>query len=85
LGIPFAFFYSGYVDVPFKWLDFAASIDVPAVFVRNVDEGQRAYEQFRRAHIRKPKLSPLLKCAPLVPREEVVKKALAYDERCGTM
>src|ERR1700722_9376909 len=28
-GRPFAYFDSGYIDVPFKWADFAASIDIP--------------------------------------------------------
>ena len=79
LGTPFAFFDIGHVDMPFKWLDFAASIHVPAIFARDISEGRLAYESFLKDRIRRPRLTPLLQCAPFVLRRGLIEKAIEYD------
>jgi hypothetical protein len=39
---PFAFWDSGHVDVPFKWEDFARSVNIPAIFAKISRRGARS-------------------------------------------
>jgi hypothetical protein len=64
-GIPFAYFDSGQIDVPFKWDDFSASIGVAARFFKDVEAGYRWYEAEWRHAIRIPELSGLRACCPV--------------------
>jgi hypothetical protein len=63
---PFAYFNSGYIDVPFKWADFAASIAMPCRFVKTVEEGAHVF-QLQANGCKTPPLTDLLSCAPYVP------------------
>jgi hypothetical protein len=63
-GKPFAFWDTGHLDLAFKWRDFAASVDIPTVFTRNVHEARTAYRQMISPGIRLPDLTPLLASAP---------------------
>ena len=83
-GVPFCFLDTGFVDLPFKWRDFAASVEMPVVFVRHVEVGQRAYRRLLGPSIRRPKLAPLLECAPLPVRPQVMQRAREHDERAST-
>jgi len=65
-GRPFAYFDSGYIDVPFKWADFAASIDMPCQFVKTIKEGSQFFESCSSQY-KIPPLTDLLSCAPYEP------------------
>jgi len=66
-NVPFAYLDTGFVDCPFKWRDFSASLSVPALFVKNINEGKIAYNKIAAA-IRKPRLKPLIGIAPFRSR-----------------
>lgn len=76
--VPFAMWDSGYVDIPFKWSDFAQSINLDATFVSNLAEGISFYGDIR-GKVEKPKLSPLLEVAPWQCRTDVLLRALDRD------
>jgi hypothetical protein len=76
---PFAYYIEDYVDLPFKWLDFSASVNIPAVFARNVQEGQRAWETLLAPVLRRPALAPILAEYPGVVRAGLLEKAQAWD------
>ncbi|WP_400766586.1 hypothetical protein [Methylosinus sporium] len=65
-NLPFGYFDSGYVDVPFKWDDFAGSIGVGARFASNLPQGEAYYAEDLAGKIRKPDLLALLDCAPII-------------------
>ena len=46
-GVPFAFWDGKYLDVPFKWQDFASGLGFTLPFAPSLDEGMRLYEQVR--------------------------------------
>ena len=62
-GVPFAFWNSGYINVPFKWVDFASSLHIPCKFVSNLKEGQEWYEEIK-PRMKKIDLRALLASAP---------------------
>ncbi len=75
---PFAFWNSGYINVPFKWVDFAASLNIPCKFVSNLKEGQEWYAEIE-SKIEYPRLKPLLDSAPFTVKPEFYKEV----ERLG--
>lgn len=77
-GIPFAFFDTGYVDQPFKWRDFSASIGVGTYFPTNRSDAERVHAHFLEGRIRRPPLGPLLRAAPMRPRAGIMAKAEAH-------
>jgi hypothetical protein len=77
-GVPFAFLDTGHIDCPFKWDDFAASISIPAVFVKNLREARGFYESVQ-SQIRKPQLLPILRNSPFIVREEMLQRAEQHD------
>jgi hypothetical protein len=79
-GRPFAFWDNGHVDIPFKWRDFASSVNIPCVFVRNVAEGREAYRDIA-PRIRIPPLSPILEICPFFVRPSALLRALCHDGR----
>lgn len=79
-GRPFAFRDTGFVDIPFKWRDFAASVGIACEFVSDLEKG-RAYYDRVKADIRLPKLAPVLACCPFHVRAEVMDAAIASDAR----
>jgi hypothetical protein len=80
-GRPFAFFDSGYIDVPFKWEDFAASVNIPCRFVRSAAEGTVLYETQIRGNYRALPLEPILACAPIVPPRALLQRARGVKEK----
>lgn len=78
-GVPFAFWDTGYIDIPFKWHDFAASIGVSLPFCKSVEEGIQAHAQVEFA-IRLPRVSSILSCCPFAVKPELIVLALARDE-----
>jgi hypothetical protein len=78
---PFAYYDSGAIDLPFKWLDFSASIDTPTAFVRTVKEGWRAWEWLIAPALRRPKLAPILAVFPGEVQPGLLSQAQAWDAR----
>lgn len=78
-GVPFAFFDSGYVNLPFKWQDFAGSVGIPCRFVGTVADGVACHEAVLRPALRRPRLAPLLEVAPLHAPRELLARAHAQD------
>lgn len=75
-GRPFAYFDSGYIDVPFKWADFAASIQMPCHFAMTVEEGLGAFDM-QSSQYKMPSLIDLLACAPYKPPKALVERVRA--------
>ena len=63
-GVPFAFLDTGYVDIPFKWLDFSASVGIPAAFPRTMQEARIVWQELISPNLKRPPLLPLLRCFP---------------------
>ncbi len=80
-GVPFCYFDSGYVDLPFKWRDFSASINIGTFFVDNVAEGRRTYDALIGARLSKPLLFPILAAAPFVVGTQHLLKAALHDSQ----
>lgn len=74
-GVPFAFFDCGYIDIPFKWRDFSASICIGTYFPRTLEDARLTYGQLIAGRIRRPPLMPMLGVAPFVPRDDVLRRA----------
>jgi hypothetical protein len=79
-GVPFAFLDTGHVDVPFKWRDFAASVAIQPVFVRNMSEGLELYQDAHVKTIQLPKLRPILDVCPFGVRASALVHATAIDQ-----
>lgn len=83
-GLPFGFWNSGRIDVPFKWSDFAESVQLPATFFEGVDAAKAHWKGVMAERLRIPALAPLLLAAPYAPRVRLVTRAVALDiERHG--
>jgi len=82
-GRPFAYFDSGYIDVPFKWADFAASIAMPCRFVKTVEEGAYVFQR-QSDGCRMPPLADLLACAPFRPSKLLLRRVAAMNSGSGT-
>jgi hypothetical protein len=78
-GKPFAFYAGAHIDLPFKWMDFSASINVPTVFVRNADEGGRAWEFLLAPVLQRPGLAALLQVFPGEIQPGLLAAAHAWD------
>ncbi|WP_213351562.1 glycosyltransferase [Ancylobacter oerskovii] len=76
--VPFAFWESGCVDLPFKWHDFAASVGIDCVFCPDVAEGERTYANAISPRLRIPELWDLLAVAPFPIRPEALISILAH-------
>jgi len=75
---PFAFMNAGYLDTPFKWRDFAASINLQAEFFESVETG-RCFAEAHDGQVTLPPLSPLLGCCPWAVRPSMLVAALLRD------
>lgn len=82
-GRPFAFWDSGSVDLPFKWRDFAASIQIPADFTRTVEEGMAFYEERLKPAAKQLALTPILTAAPFLVRPDLLERAIHHDLGSG--
>jgi hypothetical protein len=78
-GRPFAYWDNGHLDIPFKWQDFASSVNIPCTFVKNVSEGIKTYRNSIAPQLRIPPLSPILEVCPFFIRPSALLRALAHD------
>lgn len=78
-NVPFAFWDNGHLDISFKWRDFAGSVGIPSVFVRNVEDGRKAYGELIAPVIVRPKTFPLLSDSPIEVRPSVLIRSLVMD------
>jgi hypothetical protein len=78
-NVPFAFWDNGHLDISFKWRDFAGSVGIPSVFVRNVEDGLKAYAELIAPVITRPKTFPLLSDSPIEVRPSVLVRSLVMD------
>lgn len=76
--VPFCFFDAGHRDVPFKWDDFSASVNVESRFAANVEEGQAMHRGEWSPRLVKPALAPILACAPFAVRAEILERARVH-------
>ena len=77
--IPFAYWDDGFLDLPFKWRDFAGSIGVASPFVRSLDEGIAAFDVLIKPRQQRLPLSPILRASPFSVRSDVIEAAARYD------
>lgn len=77
--VPFAFMDTGHVDIPFKWRDFAASVNITLHFAQNVPDGLQIYNELIKLRLKKPKLMPILRVCPFFIRPSVIVRALIAD------
>ncbi len=75
---PFAFWDNGHLDVPFKWADFAASIETAPRFLPDAVSGLAWYREAASTIVR-PRLLPLLLSSPCPPRADAVLAAALAD------
>jgi hypothetical protein len=80
-GKPFAYYIEGHLDLPFKWRDFSASINIPTAFVRNAKEGRIAWKTLLEPSLRKPLLAPILQVFPGEIQPGLLPTAQALDLR----
>jgi hypothetical protein len=80
-GRPFAFWDNGHVDIPFKWEDFAKSVNIPSTFVENVAQGRKSYDEGIEPALCIPSLSRILEVCPFSIRPTALLRALAHDGR----
>ncbi|RVT90186.1 polysaccharide pyruvyl transferase family protein [Sphingomonas crocodyli] len=78
-GRPFAFWDNGHVDIPFKWRDFAGSVGIPSVFVKDLSEGREVYERQIKPRLKLPPFAPILDVCPFLVRPSYMLKALVAD------
>jgi GT2 family glycosyltransferase/glycosyltransferase involved in cell wall biosynthesis len=84
-GIPFGFWDSGNVDLPFKWKDFAASLGIPCEFSADIKAAEIFYNKSICRSLKIPVLWPMLVAAPFPVRPEVISKVIELDcQRYGT-
>lgn len=77
-GVPFAFWDSGNIDIPFKWEDFAESVNIPCVFHAGVESGIAHFCDAIEPQMRIPSLLPLLSSSPFEVKEDVLTKVLSH-------
>jgi hypothetical protein len=77
---PFAYYIENYIDLPFKWLDFSGSVNIPAVFARNVEEGERAWAALLAPALHRPKLAPILTAFPGTVQPGLLETARSWDQ-----
>jgi len=78
-GVKFAYWDNGHLDLPFKWADFAASVQMPCCFATTVADGRMLYAEVMAPRLRLPSLLPLLAAAPFIVRPEVLAQVQAYE------
>lgn len=78
-AVPFAYYDSGFVDIPFKWIDFSESIGIPCEFVKNKSEGVALYHQEIEHAYRPLPLFPILDSCPFWVKWEYMVRALVHD------
>jgi hypothetical protein len=77
-GVPFGFWDTGFVDIPFKWHDFAASLGVELPFSHTVAEAEQHFAAVA-GKMRRPRASDILGCCPFAVRPAVLAAAWCQD------
>lgn len=77
--VPFCYFDAGHRDIPFKWTDFSASVNIGTFFARNVHEGRVIHRTRIAPHLRRPSLQSLLACAPFWVKPEPLQRARFHE------
>lgn len=80
-GRPFAFWDNGHIDIPFKWEDFASSVGIPAIFVKDLAEGRRVYSEILAPRINIPPLARILDACPFSVHPSMLLRAISLDEK----
>ncbi len=78
-GRPFAFWDNGDIDLPFKWQDTAALLQIPALFCQDIESARVHYDTQIKPAIRVPSLWTSLAVAPLLLRPTGLLKALRHE------
>ena len=82
-GKPFAFWDTGYLDISFKWRDFASSIQVTCAFVRTIEQGRLVYDKLIAPSLRLPPLTPILEVCPFAVHPSALLRAISFDGLAG--
>lgn len=77
--VPFGFWDNGHVDLPFKWRDFGASINITPCFTDSIKDGNQLYRALLKTRLRKPPLFPVLEIAPFSVKADILKSAAVRD------
>jgi hypothetical protein len=80
-GTAFSYWSAGHLDTPFKWEDFSASIGISCRFAKTLDEGLRIHANVIAGKGKMPPLAPLIASAPLIPPDELLRMAIAFDQQ----
>lgn len=78
-GRPFAYWDSGNIDLPFKWKDFSASVEIPCIFSPNIQHAKASYHADVQPALRIPILWPSLTVAPFPVRPEALAQIVKSD------
>jgi glycosyltransferase involved in cell wall biosynthesis len=78
-GIPFAFWDNGQIDLPFKWKDVAALLQISPKFCTEINAAREHYETQIRPVMKVPSLWESLAVAPLLLRPSGLLKVLRYE------
>ena len=78
-GVPFAFWDSGNIDVPFKWRDFAASVGIPCAFHTRLAAAEAWFARDVAHAVTIPPLWPMLAAAPLPVHAAVLCATIRSD------
>ncbi len=78
-NVPFCYLDRGRVDIPFKWRDFSASINIGTFFVDNAAQGKSVFEGAIKPRLHRPLLFPILAAAPFRARPEQLLNAALHD------
>ena len=65
--------------MPFKWRDFAASVGIEARFAKTLSDARTIYSLEIAPNLKRPRLSPLLACAPLKVRPSIRLRGWLFD------
>ena len=85
-GIPFAYWDSGNIDLPFKWQDFSASVGIKCAFCKGLAEAREYYETEVKPKVSIPPMWAALAVAPLPLRPDALLQILRYElRRAGQM
>ena len=82
-GVPFCFWDNGHLDVPFKWRDFSASVNIGTSFVTSVEDGRYVYDGLHRKNLKRPPLFPILAAAPFHVKKQLLLAAAISDAANG--
>ncbi len=78
-GVPFAYWDSGDIDLPFKWRDFSASVEISCAFHQTIDAAKQFYESEIEEHLKLPPLLPMLSVAPFPVRQEAMVRVVETE------